>query len=585
MTRRILILVMLSLPCGWAQVSLPGTSSQVPPATVPADPLGRDTPRSSMLGFVSAAQRARYQTAAQYLQVPHSLRETTGVRLASQLRVLMDQGYFGNLDLLSDRRDGTVDDGLPPQRERVGAIQIDDDQVQLILVRAEEDNRPVWLVSAETLREVPSAYQRIGVLGIEARLPSVLVERRLLQMPLWQWAATLLFLPVALAAGWILVSLVLWLGRLAGRGRTIRKDGHSNATVAPLTVMAGLFIHWMWVYAIRMPLLYRQYYNRVLVVMIVAVATWMLWRLLDRWVLRARERAMATGQVAAGSLMVLGRRVIKVMLVTVLLLVILAALGFRITPLLTGLGIGGIALALAAQKTIENFIGGVSVLSDQVIRVGDMCRFGDKMGHIEDIGLRSTRIRTLDRTELSIPNGAVATMNVENFSLRDKIMVKTTFGLRYDTSSDQLRCVLADVRRVLYSHPLVETESARARLISFATSSLEIELFFYIITPDFGDFAAAREDILIRVMEIVESAGAQFAFPSQTVYLARDRVPDKHREAEASRRVTAWKEQSDFPFPDFAPETISAMQSTIVYPPPGAALQPRRSTRASGPQI
>jgi MscS family membrane protein len=308
-------------------------------------------------------------------------------------------------------------------------------------------------------------------------------------------------------------------------------------------------------------------------------------RLIDRWIQRARGRAMSSGQIGTGSLLVLGRRVIKVLLFTIVLFVVLAALGFRITPVLAGLGIGGIAVALAAQKTIENFIGGVSVLSDQVIRVGDLCRFGDKMGHIEDIGLRSTRIRTLDRTELSIPNGAVANMNVENFSLRDKIMVKTSFGLRYDTTVDQLRCTLADVRRVLYSHPLVETDSARARFNGFAASALEIEMFFYVITPHYGDYAAAKEDVLLRVMETVEANGVRFAFPSQTVYLTRDSAGDHARAADAARRVSAWKERTEFPFPDFAPETIAAMRSTIPYPPPGSPAVVDGSPKASVPQI
>src|SRR5688572_4013587 len=346
---RLLALLLCLAAAGWAQLSVPGTSST--PAAPPADPLGRDTPRSTMLGFVGAAQRARYQTAAQYLQIPEALRETTGVRLANQLRVLMDHGYFGNLDLISDRRDGTLDDGLPPQREHTGSIYVDDERVDLVLVRVDQDGRPIWLVSAETLRAVPAAYQRVGLAGIESHIPAALVERRVLQMPLWQWAATLLFLPVALGIGWILVALIGLPARLWRRKRH-EVAARGGTPTMPLIVILGLFLHWLWIYAIRMPLLYRQYYNRVLAVCLVLAATWMLWRLIDRWVQRGRERAMAAGQVGAGSLLVLGRRVIKVMLATVVLLVVLSALGFRITPLLTGLGIGGIALALAAQKTI-----------------------------------------------------------------------------------------------------------------------------------------------------------------------------------------------------------------------------------------
>jgi MscS family membrane protein len=571
MIRRITISVWLAWAgCAWGQLTTPAA----PPAQQAAtDALGRETPRGTMLGFVRAAQRARYSTAAQYLQVAEVARATTGAKLANQLRVLMDHGYFGNLDLISDRREGSVDDGIPPTRERVGAITISDEErleIELVRVNAGEQGAPVWLVSAETLRDVPAAYQRVGLLGIESHLPEWLVEGRPLQMPLWQWVATLLALPAALGLGRLLVAVMLLPKRLA-----------SGSAVAPLTIMAGLFLHWLWIYAIRMPLLYRQYYNRVLAIVLVIVVTWLLWRLIDRAVHRARERAMTTGQVGRGSLLVLGRRVIKVLMATALLLSILAALGFRITPLLTGLGISGIAIALAAQKTIENFIGGVSVLSDQVIRVGDLCQFGDKIGHVEDIGLRSTRIRTIERTELSIPNGAVANMNVENISLRDKIVFKTAFGLRYDTTADQLRCVLADIRRMLYSHPLVETESVRARLLNLGGSALEIEIFLYVMTPDFREFAAAREDILIRVVDIVEAAGTGFAFPSQTIYLSRDRGPNGARAEESARRVSEWRDGSELPFPDYAPATVSAMRGTIAYPPPGSAILPNGQAEAT----
>jgi MscS family membrane protein len=315
------------------------------------------------------------------------------------------------------------------------------------------------------------------------------------------------------------------------------------------------------------------------VVALITLVGWTLSRLIDRAVSRARDRAMTTGQLGAGTLLLLGRRVVKVLLVTTMLLAILGSLGFRITPLLTGLGIGGIALALAAQKTLENFIGGVSVLSDQVIRVGDLCRFGDQLGHIEDVGLRSTRVRTLERTELSIPNGAVATMNVENLSMRDKILFKATFGLRYETTADQLRYVLAEVRRILYSHPLVEQDSARFRLAGFGSSSLDLELFTYLQTPDFGHYSGVKEDILLRIMDAVHSAGAQFAFPSQTVYLTRDRGTDSEKEAKAARTIAQWREEKQFPFPDFAPEARAAMRGTIVWPPSDSAVAPLATAR------
>jgi MscS family membrane protein len=157
---------------------------------------------------------------------------------------------------------------------------------------------------------------------------------------------------------------------------------------------------------------------------------------------------------------------------------------------LAGLGIGGIAIAFAAQKTLENLFGGISVLADEVIRVGDYCRFGDRTGTVEDISLRSTRVRTDARTELSIPNGTLATMNIENFTRRDKILFSPVLAIRYETTADQLRYLLAEIRRMLYEHPKVESDSASIRFANFDSSALRLEISSYVLTRDSNEFIA-----------------------------------------------------------------------------------------------
>jgi MscS family membrane protein len=239
---------------------------------------------------------------------------------------------------------------------------------------------------------------------------------------------------------------------------------------------------------------------------------------------------------------------------------------------LAGLGIGGLAIALAAQKTLENLFGGVSVLADEVIRVGDTCRFGDRVGTIEDISLRSTRIRTTERTELSIPNGALAAMNVENLTRRDKILFNPTLGVRYETSADQLRYLLAEVRRMLYEHPKVESESARIRFANFDNSALSLEIFSYVLTPDFAEFTVIREDLLLRIMDLVRKSGSDFAFPSRTLYMTRDSGLDKEKGGVAEQQVEQWRDERQLPFPDFAPADKSAFRGSIAYPEPESAV-------------
>jgi MscS family membrane protein len=211
--------------------------------------------------------------------------------------------------------------------------------------------------------------------------------------------------------------------------------------------------------------------------------------------------------------MVLGERLLAALVVILAILATLGIVGFNLTTVLAGLGIGGIAIAFAAQKTLENLFGGISVLGDEVIRVGDYCRFGDRTGTVEDISLRSTRIRTDARTEVSIPNGALATMSIENFSRRDKILFNPPLAIRCETSADQLRYLLAEIRRMLYEHPKVESESAGIRFANFDNSALRLEIFSYVLTQSADEFNAIREDLLLRSWISSKNRAAVSHFP------------------------------------------------------------------------
>jgi MscS family membrane protein len=199
------------------------------------------------------------------------------------------------------------------------------------------------------------------------------------------------------------------------------------------------------------------------------------------------------------------------------------------TAALAGLGIGGIAVALAAQKTLENVIGGLSLVFDEAVRVGDVIRVGETVGTVDQVGLRSTRIRTMDRTVVTVPNGQIATASIETLSLRDKFLFRHILGLRYETTSDQLRVVVDSTRELIVGHPGVDVESVRVRFVRLGTSSLDIELFGYFYATDWGHFLEIQQDLLLRVMEIVEEAGTGVAFPSQTVYF-KDAASETERQ-------------------------------------------------------
>ena len=216
------------------------------------------------------------------------------------------------------------------------------------------------------------------------------------------------------------------------------------------------------------------------------------------------------------------------------------------------------------------------------MKVGDFCKYGTEMGTIEAIGIRSTRIRGRDRTLTTIPNGLLATIPVVNFAQRDQILIQSVIGVRYETRPEQLRYLLAKLREMLLGPPRLQPDSARARFIGFGASSLDIEVFAYVLTRDGVEFLEIREDLLLRIMDIVEQCGTGFAFPSQTLYFARDGGLDAQRTESAETQVRQWREEGRLPFPNFPPEHIQQMRGTVSYPPPGS---PEAVTTGSDPEI
>ena len=560
---------------------LPGQPSAGGNGTAPAngaaaDPLGRNTPSGTLYGFLQAAQSGSYSIAGQYLQMSPARRLTQGEDIAAKLKLVIDRSFSGDLRRISSQPEGTAQEGMPLDKQRVGSLNAGDIEADLILVRVSDpEGGRIWLISSDTLAKVPELYEQAAVHQVETRLPHVLVRHQFLGLPWWQWLAILLAIPVAAVLAWLAVQ-ILWLPWYTwARYRQHAVAAAGSSFVRPLWLLIGTLIHGILVSYVRIPVLQRHRYQQVAGVVAVIAFSWLLWRILRAMVRSLRQRAVLSGKMGTSSLMILGERMLKATIFVLAIFAIMGTLGFNLTTPLAGLGIGGIAVALAAQKTLENLFGGVSVLGDEVIRIGDVCRFGDRVGTVEDISLRSTRIRTPDRTELSIPNGSLATMNVENLSRRDKILFNTKLGLRYETSPDQLRYVLAQIRRLLYQHPKVETDGARSRFVSFDESALSLEIFCYVLTRDFNDFLAIREDILLRIMDIVDSAGTGFAFPSQTLYLSRDTGVDKEKADAVARQVQQWREGNQLPFPDFPPADISGFSNSLPYPQPGSAVGPQ----------
>jgi MscS family membrane protein len=227
----------------------------------------------------------------------------------------------------------------------------------------------------------------------------------------------------------------------------------------------------------------------------------------------------------SSSVLPLLSRVLKVSALAFGVIAVLSAWGYNTNTVLAGLGIGGVAIALAAQKTIENLFGGVAVVSDQPVFVGDFCKFGDNVGTVEDIGLRSTRIRTLDRTLVTVPNAQFSSMSLENFSRRDKMLFHPMLNLRRDTTPAQVRSILGSIHRILTEDPVIEAGNLPVRFIGVGSYSLDVEVFSYILTGDGDEFLRIQQELLLRILDSVAAAGTSLALPTQASVVYSTETP------------------------------------------------------------
>lgn len=512
------------LACLWLALCLLPAAAQLPrlasPASAPAaaevrDPLDRGTPRRAITGFIRAAHRDNLATAARYVQAGN--RPPARVeRMVRELNDLMDRHFHQPLSAISDVPEGAADDGLPLDRERIGPLRIAGEEHFIELVRVDQPGiGKVWLISSDTLAQVPELGSADADTWVERVVPAPLFREvgfGFSWADLLLWAATLA-LPLLL-----LPPLFAGLQAIARRmvrtpARVAPLDAWYQATRWPAILVCTLGIHGAALTWFGPTLSFRIGYSRILVLLAVAVVGWGLHRALSFAFRRAGLRAQLQGRSGTRSLVMLGERLTNAFLVLVVVLAILAIAGFDIKTVLAGLGIVGVALALGAQKTIENILGGVMLLGDEAIAVGDLCRISNRLGVVEDITLRSVRFRTTDHTLLSIPAGVLAQAEIENYASRDRILLQCRMRLAYDTPVDAVRRVRDDIAALLANHPAVDPENARVRLVDFGLQGMELELFAYIRTSEVLKFLSIREELLLDAAGCVEAAGASFAGP------------------------------------------------------------------------
>ncbi|HEY6988905.1 MAG TPA: mechanosensitive ion channel family protein [Bryobacteraceae bacterium] len=486
-------------------------------AAPPSDELKRTTPRSAIYGFLEACHQQQFVLASRYLDlrgIRSSERLAKGPELAKQLQNLLDTNPRFEVQRLSDRPEGNMEERLRPDRDILVTMGADGSTATLDLQRVTEGDLQVWLVSQQSVALIPSLSSLAGESVIEKKLPAFLVQTQFLGTPLWAWLAMVLLALILAALSRLLSRLVIRLLRPLARRYASAFHAHRLETLTePLRLLVSVITFRALLEFISTSALLRDYILKALVLLFTLGVAALVMRIVDLISDQLLSRMNSRERALSYSILPLGVRFVKICIFVIAVLFVLSAWGYHTNTILAGLGVGGLAVALAAQKTIENLFGGISVITDRPVLVGDLCQFGGQIGTVEDIGLRSTRIRTNDRTVVTVPNSSFSTMTLENYSRRDRMWFHPTLQLRRETTGSQVREMMDALDKMLREHPKIDVGGMPIRFTKIGDQSLQIEIFAYVQTTDGDEFLKVQNELLLRFLDLSADRGIGFAVP------------------------------------------------------------------------
>ena len=519
---------------GWPQglSRLTATKQSAPAAASATDPLGRGTPRDAIRNFLESCHAQQFARAAEYLdlsKLKKNERTIQGPQLARELGLLLDHDTRFELGKLDNTALGRSEDALPPDIDLLNTFEMDSATYPLYLQRLQRNGLNVWLVSADSVTQIPSLNSLLGPSPIEKFLPAPFVKTAFLGTALWVWMALLLAAIVISALSRLLSRLAIAVLKPVVKRFTKVDHSHRWETFTePIRLLVSVAVFRAFVEVVAPSAILRDYILKLLVLLTLLGAAALVMRFVDLIADQITSRLDPRQRALSYSVLPLGVRFAKICIFCIAVLAILAQWGYNTSTILAGLGVGGLAVALAAQKTIENLFGGISVISDRPVLVGDVCQFGGQIGTIEDIGLRSTRIRTADRTVVTIPNSQFSTMTLENYSRRDRMLFKPTLKLRRGTSPDEIKKAMDGVVEILKNYPDVDPTDVPVRFTKLAPESFDLDIFSYVLTTDGNEFLRVQSDLLLKIMKMLEEINVVLAVPpTENIITSTNGLPDK----------------------------------------------------------
>ncbi|MBU2893681.1 mechanosensitive ion channel family protein [Colwellia sp. D2M02] len=482
---------------------------------VPADDLDRGQPRSAITSYIQAMRAGDLVLASQYLDFRNLSSKTSKIseeELTRQLGVVLNRTLWIDFNSISDHPLGELNDGLPSYRELIGKVPYNDISISLYLQRVprKDDRVKIWKISNATVEKIPLLYQQYSYSPLGEWLAKKLPPAELFGVMLWQW----LYFSLMLAIYYFVALLITKLAAL------VIKRIYSGISIEALNFITGPVALLLAIFFART---FREEANVTLAVQAVmegrTVLTlawcWAFFRFVELMKSILTKKFIAQDKQLAVYLLRPAGTVLKLIVVTIAVLHWLESLGFNASTLLAGLGIGGLAIALAAQKTVENIIGAITLYTSAPVKIGNLCKFGNSIGVVEEIGLRSTRIRTLDRTVIYVPNAKFIDMELENFSEREKMAFRPKLHLSPNTTKENMEGFLEAVREHIKSLALLEESPQRAHFKNYSIHGLELDILVYVKTTTFNVYLDEINQLNLAILALLNKHNCQLQVVSE----------------------------------------------------------------------
>lgn len=492
------------------------------------DPYGRDNPRGTVQGFMQALTSNDDTLAAHYLNTTNTKNPNQTVQ---EFKQALDTGGRISPDMqISSDPAGNLSDKLPANIDKIGVISDKTGDVDLLLERVKDkDGDDIWLFSQQTLKKLPSLTEQNTPSWVDTYIPKSWLAREFEGVNVGHiiavLALTLMSFALSYLVSWLLYGFYSLCYRLIYKDREKPLD---TRVVLPLAVVATAAAVKELMLMAGVSVVVREVANRGADILGWFASAWLLLRIVDVLFRRASHLSINSSRPERLSILNLLRKVAKVVIAIFALIVILGNLGFDLTTGIAALGVGGLALALGAQKTVENLVGSVVVVADKPVSVGDYCRFDKHEGVVEDIGIRSTRVRTPNRTVLTIPNGEFSAMKIENFSTRDMFQFLHSFYIARNAKTQALRELIEKLESYIVNHPKTNNHLNQVRISQMQQDAYTLEVRCHVVADSPIEFNQIQTDMILDIMAIIEQSELEFSLPTQQIIIEKKSIPTQN---------------------------------------------------------